>query len=119
MSEWSIEHAWKLTPAARVDAHQNPPTHHRSISSRYNEVLRDTPVSDDVHPGFRGVCDTVLTQKLNALRTMRVAVRPYASLIASWPSVSSRRTGQSLRCDGGGVLVRRARTETAPMGMSG
>ena len=85
MSEWLKEHAWKLTPAARVDAHQNPPTHHRSISCRYNEVLRDAPVSDDVHPGFRGVCDTVLTQKLNALRTMRVAVRPYASLIASWP----------------------------------
>jgi len=27
MSEWSIEHAWKLTPAARADAHEIPPTH--------------------------------------------------------------------------------------------
>src|ERR1700737_1741969 len=29
-SEWLKEHAWKLTPAARADAHQDPPTHFRS-----------------------------------------------------------------------------------------
>ena len=27
MSEWSIEHAWKLIPSARADAHENLPTH--------------------------------------------------------------------------------------------
>jgi hypothetical protein len=26
MSEWSIEHAWKLIPFARADAHQIPPS---------------------------------------------------------------------------------------------
>ena len=26
MSEWFKEHAWKLIPLARADAHQNPPT---------------------------------------------------------------------------------------------
>jgi hypothetical protein len=29
MSEWSIEHAWKLIPLARADAHQIPPTEFR------------------------------------------------------------------------------------------
>src|SRR5215510_14750168 len=62
MSEWLKEHAWKADLFTRANAQQNPPTHVRSISSRYNEVLRDAPVSDDVHRGFRGVCDTVLTQ---------------------------------------------------------
>jgi hypothetical protein len=27
MSEWSIEHAWKLIPLARADEHRYPPTH--------------------------------------------------------------------------------------------
>src|SRR5262245_6278549 len=63
MAEWSIAHAWKADLFTRTDARQSPPTHVRSISSRYNQVLRDAPVSDDVHRGFRGVCDTVLTQK--------------------------------------------------------
>ena len=62
MSEWLKEHAWKLTPAARADAHHIPPTHVGSISSHYNDLLRDAPASDDVHRGFLGVCDTVLTQ---------------------------------------------------------
>ena len=48
MSEWLKEHAWKSDRFTRADAHQIPPTHVRSISSRYNEVLRDAPVSDDV-----------------------------------------------------------------------
>ena len=63
MSEWSIEHAWKLTPAARADAHEIPPTHSRSTTSRYNELRRRVPVNHGVNPGFRGVCDTVLTQR--------------------------------------------------------
>jgi len=62
MSEWLKEHAWKSDRFTLTDPQQNPPTHGRSISSRYNEVLRDAAVSDDVHRGVRGVCDTVLTQ---------------------------------------------------------
>ena len=62
MSEWSIEHAWKLTPLARADAHQIPPTHFRSTTSRNNDLRQRVPVNDGVAPGFRGVCDTVLTQ---------------------------------------------------------
>ena len=62
MSEWFKEHAWKSDRFTCADAQQNPPTHVRSSSSRYKEVLRDAPVTDDVHRGFRGVCDTVLTQ---------------------------------------------------------
>src|SRR6516165_31144 len=41
MSEWSIEHAWKSDRFTRADAHQNPPTHVRSTTSRNNERLRD------------------------------------------------------------------------------
>src|SRR6516165_9404073 len=68
MSEWLKEHAWKSDLFTRADAHQNPSTHVRSISSRYNKVLRDAPVSDDVHGGFLGACDTVLTQSGERLR---------------------------------------------------
>jgi hypothetical protein len=62
MSEWSIEHAWKLNPAARADAHQIPPTHFRFNDFRNIDTGRCVPVSDGVVPGFRGSSDTVLTQ---------------------------------------------------------
>jgi hypothetical protein len=63
MSEWLKEHAWKSTSAARADAHQDPPTQFRSTTSRNNDVRRRVLVNHGVCPGFRGVCDTVLTQK--------------------------------------------------------
>src|SRR5258708_7741109 len=62
MSEWSIEHAWKLAPLARAEAHQIPPTHVRSTISRDTDVRPHVPVNGDVALGFRGVSDTVLTQ---------------------------------------------------------
>src|SRR6185312_1252281 len=62
MSEWLKEHAWKSTPPARADAHQIPPRHFRSTTSRNNDLLQRVLVNDGVAPGFRGVCDTVLTQ---------------------------------------------------------
>jgi len=61
---WSCWHCRR----ALTDARQLASTHVRSISSRYNEVLRDAPVSDDVHRECRGVCDTVLTQNQIPLR---------------------------------------------------
>jgi hypothetical protein len=67
MLERSIRHAWKLTPAARADAHRIPPTHFRSTTSPYNDVRRPVPVNHGVDPGFRGVCDTVLTQFADSL----------------------------------------------------
>src|SRR5690348_16109964 len=78
MSEWLKEHAWKLTPAARADARRNPPTHLRSATSRNNDVHARIPLNAGVDPGFRGVCDTVLTQNSNALRAIRIDVRPHA-----------------------------------------
>src|SRR5262245_37304638 len=83
MAEWSIAHAWKSDRFTRTDASQDPPTHVRSISSRYNEVLRDAPVSDSVHPGFRGVCDTVLTQNAVTVSEMPRVVNRYALLCDS------------------------------------
>ncbi len=62
MSEWSIEHAWKLTPAVRADAHQIPPTQFRINDFRNIDARQRVPVNEDVDPGFRGVCYTVLTQ---------------------------------------------------------
>ena len=62
MSEWLKEHDWKVNLLARAEAHQNPPTQFRFNDFRNINVLRRLPVSDDVAPGFRGVCDTVLTQ---------------------------------------------------------
>jgi hypothetical protein len=67
MSEWSIEHAWKLIPSARSDAHQTPPTQFPSTTSRNNDMHRRVPVNDGVSQGFRGVCDTVLTQCRSAV----------------------------------------------------
>ena len=78
MSEWLKEHAWKLTPAARADAHQILPTHFRSMTSPYNDVRRRVPVNHSVDPGFRGVCDTVLTQNHDALTDEGIDVCRYA-----------------------------------------
>ena len=58
-----MAHAWKLNLLACADAHQIPPTHFRFNDFRYIDVRRRVPVSDGVAPGFRGVCDTVLTQR--------------------------------------------------------
>ena len=65
------EHAWKLLPLARADAHRIPPTQFRSTTSRNNDLLQRVPVNDGVCPGFRGVCDTVLTQ--NAFPVIEIA----------------------------------------------
>src|SRR3954468_4902320 len=73
MAEWLKAHAWKLTPAARADAHRIPPTHFRSTTSPYNDVRRRVPVNHGVDPGVRGVCDTVLTQFADSLT-------PYTSM---------------------------------------
>ena len=62
MSEWLKEHAWKLNPLARADAHEIPPTHFRSTTSHSNDVHARVLVNAGVDPGFQGVCDTVLTQ---------------------------------------------------------
>jgi hypothetical protein len=67
MSEWLKEHAWKSDLFTRADAHQIPPTHFRSTTSPYNDVRRRVPVNHGVDPGFRGVCDTVLTQFADSL----------------------------------------------------
>jgi hypothetical protein len=48
MSEWLKEHAWKLIPAARADAHRHAPTHSRSTTSRNNDVHRSVPVNHGI-----------------------------------------------------------------------
>jgi hypothetical protein len=48
MSEWSIEHAWKLIPLARADAHRIPPTHFRFNDFRNINVRRPIPANDHV-----------------------------------------------------------------------
>ena len=62
MSEWLKEHAWKLIPAARTNSHRSAPTHSPSTTSRNNDAHRRVPINHGVCPGFRGACDTVLTQ---------------------------------------------------------
>src|SRR5438045_9571746 len=83
MAECAMAHACKLTPAARADAHQIPPTHFPSTTSHNNDVYRHIPVSDGICPGFRGVCDTVLTQFSDLLAPVRLDLRPYASIGAA------------------------------------
>jgi hypothetical protein len=72
MAEWFEAHAWKLIPFACADAHQIAPTYSRSTTSRNNDLLQRVPVNDGVAPGFRGACDTVLTQFSFPLQTTHV-----------------------------------------------
>ena len=48
MSEWLKEHAWKLIPLARADAHRHASTHSPSTPSRNDDVLRRIPVDHSV-----------------------------------------------------------------------
>jgi hypothetical protein len=74
MSEWSIEHAWKLIPVALSNVRLRASTHSPSRTSRNNDVHRSVPVNHGVCPGFEGVSDTVLTQNLISLRDKSPAV---------------------------------------------
>ena len=78
MSEWLKEHAWKLIPLARADAHRDAPTPSPSATSRNNDVCRRLPVNHGVCPGFQGVSGTVLTQNSVAVSALRTDVRQYA-----------------------------------------
>jgi hypothetical protein len=75
MSEWLKEHAWKLISLARADTHEIASTHFRSTTSRNNDLLQRVPLNDGVAPGFRGVCDTVLTQNSVTVSAIRTDVR--------------------------------------------
>jgi hypothetical protein len=61
------EHAWKSDPFTRSKAYQDPPTQFPPTTSLNIDVRRHVPVNDGLHQGFRGVCDTVLTQRESAL----------------------------------------------------
>src|SRR5690348_15783868 len=90
MAEWSIAHAWKSTLSSRADAHQILPTHFPINGFRNIDVRRCLPVNDGVQPGFRGVCDTVLTQKRadgSYLTTSEVAPRE-ANAAPDWPRLA-------------------------------
>ena len=72
------EHAWKLIPLARADAHQIPPTQFPSTTFRNSDVRRRVPVNHGVDQAFRGVSDTVLTQNSVTVSAIRTDVRQYA-----------------------------------------
>jgi hypothetical protein len=83
MSEWLKEHAWKSTPLARADAHQNAPTHLQINDFRNIDARRRVLVNHRVDRGFEGVCDTVLTQCRSSVTTTskethrRVPMKPF------------------------------------------
>ena len=54
-------------PPARADAHQIPPTHFRSTTSRNIDTRPRVLVNHRVDRRFLGACDTVLTQKQSSL----------------------------------------------------
>jgi hypothetical protein len=111
MSEWLKEHAWKLIPLARADAHRNSPTHFRSTTSRNNDVHRTVPVNHDVCPGFQGVCDTVLTQNRASLLQRAVSM----CIDSARRSFSFRQQAQVLRANADAriPLINEARAEHA------
>src|ERR1700730_18208935 len=107
MSEWLKEHAWKSDLFTRADAHQIPPTHSRSTTSRNINTRRGVPVNDGVTPGFRGACDTVLTQTLIAFIEIPTNVYRYAvdgrarrsrRLLTSVPAALEASRALSMRC---------------------
>ena len=61
------EHAWKLIPLARADGHRNALTHVPLTTVCNNDLLRRLPVNHSLCHGFRGSCDTVLTQDTTRL----------------------------------------------------
>lgn len=84
MSEWLKEHAWKSNPAARADAYEIPPRHFRINDFRNSDARRHVLVNQGVHPGFQGVCDTVLTQTRSSLaRSVDVDSGIYSYIVAA------------------------------------
>ena len=85
----------EIGPSTRVDAHQIPPTQFRSTTFRNIDVRRRVLVNDRVNPGFRRVCDTVLTQSRFALaRThqhTRTATSCVPTLLRSLVSSATKR----------------------------
>jgi hypothetical protein len=49
------EHAWKLMPVARADAHRNALTQFPPTTSRYNDVHRSVPVTTLFTKVSRGI----------------------------------------------------------------
>src|SRR5215204_2828230 len=88
MSEWLKEHAWKLTPAARADAQQIPPTHFRFNVNRTGFIgglfLRED--------GAHGTTQQVFTGGTRACRPDGLRPRPRASVAMGGDSVSRRET---------------------------
>src|SRR6476619_3241816 len=82
------EHAWKSDSFTPSNAQEHAPTQFPSTTSRNNDVLHDAPVSDGVHRGFRGVCDTVLTQSGFAFASTHAS--PYAVVPRGTPQRSIR-----------------------------
>ena len=54
MSEWSIEHAWKLMPVAPSDAHRHAPTYSLATTSATSMCLRVSPQVTVLDRGLRG-----------------------------------------------------------------
>src|SRR5262245_50409682 len=57
---WDVREPEPAPVAGPVGQRRN--RHFRSTTSRDNDVGRRVPVNRGMCPGFRGVCDTVLTQ---------------------------------------------------------
>src|SRR5262245_37804057 len=104
MSEWLKEHAWKSTLFARADAHEIPPTHFRSTTSRNIDTRRHVLVNQRVDRGFEGVCDTDTMKRLAAFvgGSFRATLRRRALRRTRgdqpWRMVPSTCTRKKARC---------------------
>src|SRR4051812_4145482 len=54
MSEWSIEHAWKTTPANCIESHRNTSSRNRVNDFPPHHASRCEPVNVGVYRWFRG-----------------------------------------------------------------
>src|SRR3954453_22676887 len=76
MSEWSIEHAWKTTPANCIESHRNTSSRNRVNDFPPHDASRCEPVNVGVYRSFRGD----LTQFLHSSQVHLVAYVPCSSM---------------------------------------
>ena len=98
MSEWFKEHAWKSDLFTHSDAQQHPPTHSRSTTSRNIDTRRHVLVNHRVDRGFRGVCDTVLTQSSRQFMATNIYAHRFISNLRDVKPASSQSRDSQESC---------------------
>src|SRR3954471_11701130 len=92
MSEWSIEHAWKTTPANCIESHRNTSSRNRVNDFPPHNPSRCEPVNVGVYRWFRGDLTQFLhSSPIHLHRTSRCS---YVRIDGSGQQLSRVRAGR-------------------------